>query len=319
MLNRYTLSIRSNRAETIYSFTKDVRKPKIKIFLLPIPYIESHLYMYRLYGNAFIGQRSLISLSSKIPLKKDNTARVRNRIFEIAINNRFTHFVTITIDSKKEDRYNSFLVSKKLRKVFNNYKSKVDKDFVYLVVPEFHQDGAIHFHGLFRLSNSNNDIEPLGLDKKSGHAVFRSKWLFNSFGANRLVSFPKEDTLYVALYITKYITKSICNRPLNRSYFCSLGLKGNDEYFARGFTLDDVRLFGRVFVNENVKFRVNGFTAYLPKRNLSEVRHLRNLYDVIGKVFTDTYHYVSKYDDDFGRTISFKSFMSDNIDWEKSV
>lgn len=288
MNDNYILKITTNRAETSFSFAKETSNTKKE--------------------------------KADNTIEKDtsfsNLSRVRNRIFEIAINNEFTHFITITLDSKKIDRYDGALVSKKLRKVLNNYKTKIDNNFAYLLVPEYHKDKALHFHGLFRLSSENKDLRSLGLDKKTGHKVYRSKWLYNSFGSNRLVAFPPSQSLFVSKYITKYITKDITERPLNRSYFASLNLKKNEVHTARNLSRDDLSLFIKIFAKDKTIIRPNGFTAYFPKTSLTEQKRLINVYSIINNIFSNTYT-LNTYYNDFMAIDYEKIFIRDKIDWEE--
>lgn len=288
MFDNYILKITTNKAETTFSFSKET----------------------------FARKNKSEEDASKKNKSLSNVARVRNRIFEIAINNNFTHFITITLDEKKIDRYDGALISKKLRKVFNNYKSKVDINFAYLLVPEFHKDKAIHFHGLFRLSSENKDLRSLGIDKKTGHKVFRSKWLYNSFGSNRLVAFPSSHSVFISKYITKYITKDLTARPLSRSFYSSLNLKKNEVHTARNLSRDDLHLFLKVFAHDKTILRANGFTAYFQKDNALQVKRLINVYSIINNIFSNTYTLKSYYND-FMAIDYEKVFIRDKIDWEE--
>lgn len=288
MFDNYILKITTNKAETSFSFSKETFHRKNKS--------EED--------------------ASKKNTSLSNVARVRNRIFEITINNNFTHFITITLDEKKIDRYDAALISKKLRKVFNNYKSKVDNNFAYLLVPEYHKDKAIHFHGLFRLSSNNKDLRSLGTDKKTGHKVFRSKWLFNSFGSNRLVSFPPSHSVFVSKYITKYITKDLTARPLGRSFYSSLNLKKNEVHTARNLSRDDLHLFLKVFAHDKTILRANGFTAYFQKDNVLQVNRLINVYSTINHIFKNYYH-IKSYYNGYNALDYEKIFIRDKIDWEE--
>jgi len=288
MFDNYILKITTNKAETTFSFAKETSNSKKE--------------------------------KDEHPLEKNtsssNLSRVRNRIFEIAINNEFTHFITITLDAHKIDRYDGALVSKKLRKLFNNYKSKIDNNFAYLLVPEYHKDKALHFHGLFRLSSENKDLRSLGLDKKTGHKVYRSKWLFNSFGSNRLVAFPQSQSLFVSKYITKYITKDLTERPLGRSYYSSLNLKKNEVHTARNLSRDDLSLFIKLFAKDKTIIRPNGFTAYFPKTSLIEQKRLINVYSIINNILSNTYT-LNSYYNDFMVIDYEKIYLRDKIDWEE--
>lgn len=287
MIHNYLLKITINKAETSFSFSKETFKQK------------NNIEEDAVRKNTF-----------------SNVSRVRNRIFEIAINNNFTHFITITFDDTKIDRYNGSLISKKLRKVFNNYKNKIDDNFAYLLVPEYHKDKAIHFHGLFRLSSNNNDLRSLGIDKKTGHKVFRSKWLFNSFGSNRLVAFPSSHSVFISKYITKYITKDLTSRPLGRSFYSSLNLKKNEVHTARNLSLSDMSLFIKVFACDKTIIRPNGFIAYFQKDNTEQIKRLINVYSIINNIFSNTYT-LKRYYNDF-MVIDFdKIYIRDRIDWEE--
>lgn len=288
MNDNYILKITTNKAETTFSFAKETTNTK--------------------KDNDAEHLEKDTSLS--------NLSRVRNRIFEIAINNDFTHFITITLDKNKIDRYDGAFVSKKIRKVFNNYKSKIDNNFAYLLVPEYHKDKALHFHGLFRLSTDNKDLRSLGKDKKTGHQVYRSKWLFNSFGSNRLVSFSLSDSVFISKYITKYITKDLTERPLDRSFYSSLNLKKNDVYTARNLSRDDLSLFIKVFANDKTNIRPNGFTAYLPKTTLTEQKRLINVYSIINNILSNTYT-LNSYYNEFMAIDYEKVYIRDRIDWEE--
>jgi len=288
MNDNYILKITTNRAETTFSFAKEIINSKKE--------------------------------KDDNSIEKDTTfsnlSRVRNRIFEIAINNDFTHFITITLDKKKIDRYDGALVSKKLRKLFNNYKSKIDNNFAYLLVPEYHKDKALHFHGLFRLSPNNKDLRSLGIDKKTGHKVYRSKWLFNSFGSNRLVSFPPSHSVFVSKYITKYITKDLTARPLGHSFYASLNLKKNEVHTARYFSRDDLSLFIKIFAKDKTIIRPNGFTAYFPKSSLTEQKRLINVYSIINNILSNTYT-LNSYYNEFMAIDYEKIYLRDKIEWEE--
>ena len=61
--------------------------------------------------------------------------------------NAFSYFVTLTLDPSKIDRYDFPTVSHKLKTWLDNNVRR--RGLVYILVPELHKDGAIHFHGFF--------------------------------------------------------------------------------------------------------------------------------------------------------------------------
>ena len=66
---------------------------------------------------------------------------------DYALCNDFKWFVTLTLDKTKIDRYDIKAVVSKMRTWLDNRVRR--KGLKYLLVPELHQDGAIHFHGFF--------------------------------------------------------------------------------------------------------------------------------------------------------------------------
>lgn len=71
--------------------------------------------------------------------------RARSAVRDIALSNDFSHFVTFTLDRAKVDRYDMTAVVKKLNVWLDNRVRR--QGLKYVLVPELHKDGAIHFHG----------------------------------------------------------------------------------------------------------------------------------------------------------------------------
>ena len=66
---------------------------------------------------------------------------------EYALCNDFDYFVTLTLDPKKIDRYSISEAVKRLRVWLDNRVRR--NGLKYILVPELHKDGAVHFHGFF--------------------------------------------------------------------------------------------------------------------------------------------------------------------------
>ncbi len=131
--------------------------------------------------------------------------RARNQIRDICWCTSFKWFVTLTLDPERIDRYDRDLVVKKLSKWLDHNVER--RGLAYVIVPELHQDGALHFHGFF------NDA--LDADFKfSGH------WQRNGGSPQRVYNLPRwkygfttatkidlEHYHEAVGYIRKYITK----------------------------------------------------------------------------------------------------------------
>lgn len=133
-------------------------------------------------------------------------SRTRKTILELALCNPWKYFCTFTFSPT----YNRFDIEE-IRKKFTRYCKYLREcgyQFKYVFVPERHEDGAWHIHGLV-----DTDI-PLILfddvdfpvDKKllgkgySTSLLFKDKFGFNSFGCIRHHTAS-------AFYISKYISK----------------------------------------------------------------------------------------------------------------
>lgn len=73
--------------------------------------------------------------------------RARKAVKDLARSNDWAYFVTLTLDQERCDRYDPVEVLRHLRHWLGNNVRR--KGLAYVLVPEHHKDGAIHFHGLF--------------------------------------------------------------------------------------------------------------------------------------------------------------------------
>ena len=150
-------------------------------------------------------------------------ARAKAAVRDIALCNRFAYFFTWTLSPEEIDRYDRALVGKKVRTFLKNASFR--KGFSYVLVPELHKDGAIHFHGLCNLGDVS--MEPAH-DPRSGRPLTTEdgrpilnmtdwKWGFStciSIDANY------ERTCN---YLTKYISKGT-DKILGKWYLSSRNL-----------------------------------------------------------------------------------------------
>lgn len=73
--------------------------------------------------------------------------RARAQLRDIALCTPFRWFVTLTLDGAQVDRYDMHAVTRKLTAWCDNQVRR--HGLAYVLVPERHKDGAIHFHGFF--------------------------------------------------------------------------------------------------------------------------------------------------------------------------
>lgn len=141
-------------------------------------------------------------------------SRTINTIYDLASSNVWDWFLTFTFDSKKVDRYDYDLCYSKLSKFLNNLKNKKCADLKYLVVPEYHKDGAVHFHGL--ISGVSDDFFE--------HSGIKDIYNFTPYKFGFSTATKVQSTHKVSNYITKYITKDLIVNSKRKRYLCSKGL-----------------------------------------------------------------------------------------------
>lgn len=94
--------------------------------------------------------------------------RARARIREIALANKFDYFVTLTVSPDQCNRYELKDILPKLRVFLSNRVQRAG--LKYVLIPEHHKDGALHFHGLMtgnglNLADSGTLIGVPGYDR----------------------------------------------------------------------------------------------------------------------------------------------------------
>ena len=144
-------------------------------------------------------------------------SRARRSVLELGLCNDWKYFVTFTFDKEKHDRFNLDLLHKTFNQWVRDQRKKYPEiSFRFVLVPEPHDKGGWHFHGLF------SDISPLLVSFRelwdrgenvpwklveNGYFTWpalQEKFGFCSFGIIR-------DKVATGFYITKYVTKSLNN------------------------------------------------------------------------------------------------------------
>jgi len=186
---------------------------------------------------------------------ENNIARAKSRIYEIAMCNEWSHFITGTLDATKYNRYDLPAFRKDLSDFMRNQRiwSKAP-NLKYLIIPEQHKDGAWHFHGLFSglnpsmLSDFGPEVPYKVRSQYRNYRAYSRKFGFCSVGEIK----NKEA---VAAYITKYISKDMAKTNIglgNHLYYCSKGLN-RAEKIKEGRLLTSPKSWD--FENEYVKVK----------------------------------------------------------------
>lgn len=125
--------------------------------------------------------------------------RARVAVRDLGLCNDWAYFVTLTLDRQRIDRYDPAEVVRHLNHWLDN---RVRRDgLAYVLVPEHHKDGAIHFHGFF------NDALPAvdsGHKDSGGHTVYNlPAWGWGFSTAIRLYGDRRAAVGYCCKYIAK--------------------------------------------------------------------------------------------------------------------
>lgn len=128
--------------------------------------------------------------------------RTKKKIADYMLCNDFDLFATFTFDKLKvKDRNDISDLKKRMSLWLKNQQKRIGK-FKYLIVSEFHKDGAIHFHAV--LAGYKGVLVDSGV-RAHGHGVFNIKGYRLGF-TNVQKIYDTDKTLY---YLRKYITKDM--------------------------------------------------------------------------------------------------------------
>lgn len=148
--------------------------------------------------------------------------RARSRLRDYARSNEFTHFVTLTLaPDKVPDRHDLNGMVKLMRTWLDNHVRR--HGLKYILVPEHHKDGAIHFHGLVNdalplvdsgtLSNGGKPRRPRSKKQREAllsegwHVVYNMpSWKYGFSTAIKLYGEREHAVAYVCKYIGKEMT-----------------------------------------------------------------------------------------------------------------
>lgn len=189
---------------------------------------DNEFHVYRVpnrSGNASLNSNPSDSMS----FSTNARFSARSRLIEtIKANDDFKYFFTGTFNPKKWNVYNFSELHSKFTRFLRRRGIK------YILIPEPHKSGAIHFHGLF-----NESIEPYlkefdlsqKLPTKITDAIKQDRDVYNFPDYAKMFGWVSIEKIRnfeaTAVYVSKYVSKSFDNntRFSYRRYFCSTGLK----------------------------------------------------------------------------------------------
>ena len=144
--------------------------------------------------------------------------RTKTMIKDICACNSFDLFCTFTFDPKKVDRYNIAGCCGIMTRWLFRQRDNHSPELKYLVIPELHKDGAIHFHAL--LANYNGSLKDSKIVQNGRKVYNLTRYRFGFSTAVKIDSMPA-----VANYVTKYVTKDMLKVFNKHRYFVSRNIR----------------------------------------------------------------------------------------------
>lgn len=169
--------------------------------------------------------------------RSDSLKRARDKVFDIAYANDFTHMITLTCDGTSFGRNDSAAALQALQTWCKNAVQR--QNLAYVICPEWHEDlKCVHFHGFIKgdLPMSDSKTVFVAERKKPIKASYAKKLGYNAlktvynldgwrYGFSTAVELDSNKSA-AATYITKYITKET-DKIFGRYYFSGGSLKRN--------------------------------------------------------------------------------------------
>lgn len=158
--------------------------------------------------------------SSETDLER-SIRRSQKAVSDYVYCNRFDLFATFTI---AKDRHNPEQSKNKVHNWIKNQRNRNGK-FRYILVPEYHKDGALHFHAL--IGDYSGEVKR-SRNTKTGKFLVRNKKpvyelpaFTSGFTKVQYIGQSAEDHARVGSYIRKYITKEMISIFNQKRYWTS--------------------------------------------------------------------------------------------------
>lgn len=169
-------------------------------------------------------------------LKYKNLYNTKSNLIDLVYHNSliepWEYFVTLTFNPEEVDSLDYQEVSTALAKWINNMKHQ-NPLMSYILVPELHKSGRIHWHGVFKNVPNWNLVPARSpntnrLIYKNGVQIFN---LANYKYGHTTVSKIKNQEA-VSVYCSKYMTKDMIDLAYKKRYWSSRNLKRPTKTYA---------------------------------------------------------------------------------------
>lgn len=186
----------------LYSNEMSVYVPKVPI----APYRNESNLLHRKQDN-------------QIDYIEKSINRTHQILKDYILSNDFTHFFTLTISPDYCDRYDDNLVQTKIKNWLNNIRRH--SSLGYIIVPERHKDGALHFHGVMTNPDTLN-LYDSGHKDNSGRIIYHTSQYHMGFHDFTEIG----DLEAVSQYVRKYLSKQFYSQEkFKKRFWASRNLK----------------------------------------------------------------------------------------------
>lgn len=170
-----------------------------------------------------------ITAEEKEYLRYKNLYKSKQNLIDLAYHNslitNWEYFITLTFDPDKVDSKNYEVVSKEISKFINNL-NKQNTNMKYILVPELHKSGAVHFHGIF--SNMSNLKLVEARNKKNNRLIYKNGckiYNITNYKLGYTTCSRVKGQEQVSVYISKYMTKNLIDLNFKKRYWSSRNLE----------------------------------------------------------------------------------------------
>ena len=219
------LTLKNNDIDTFYLYNTMYKKYTDNSVKCKKTSFDIFKFIYR--ENQHNGRMSEEELEEKT---KKYLKKVKTNIIDLAYNNKdfFDYFITLTFDSNNKkffpNGYDHEVAIELLKKWIDNQKHQ-NKNMTYILVPEFHKSGNLHFHGLvgnvdtwvlIQAKNPNTGKEII----KNGSRIYN----LSNYNLGFTTISKIKNSEAVTNYISKYATKELITLKSKKRYWYSRNL-----------------------------------------------------------------------------------------------
>lgn len=167
--------------------------------------------------------------------------KVKRRIYDYANSNDFAYFATFTFRDEYDTNEKRFDEMYKWLQAESRRARRHGKEFKYIVVPELHESGLVHFHALFSDTFDLKLRTRIGINKRGNKKqyLYIQNWKRGFTDVSEI-----KDKEKCANYISKYITKNFFTdkkavSKFKKNYWASKNLERGKTAYVDTESIDE--------------------------------------------------------------------------------